>query len=206
MPIVFAKPVQPLVFFDDFESYAAGDIPSQTANYTAENYNGGATWQRGGTINKVLVVNTSGDSRAIMQYNPWMFTNGRVRSRVVHSTAGIADNFTRPGLMCRLTNSTNYVAAYMANDTNQLVIDDFNGTLTSVNTSFSPASDVAYYFELLFGGASVTATVYSDSGYSTVLATVGKTVNKTSAGTAGIFVKNDTSIAIFDDLEIVNNG
>jgi hypothetical protein len=211
MPIVIANPVQPLIFTDDFESYTtSATISSQNSDYTPENFNGGGNWISQTSItnggDKVGRVNVSGNTRTMLTYNPWTFTDGRVRARIVHRSDGIADAFTRPGLICRKTNSTNYLAAYMANDTNLLTIQDYNGTVTTATASFSPSLDTNYWFELVFNGASATATVYSDSGYNTVLATVSKTVNKTGSGQAGLYAANDSSAAEHDDLEIVNNG
>lgn len=213
MPFIFKVPpmVSPTIT-DDFESYNnAQTIPViQNPDYVAENFNGGATWLGFSSIlggNKVLYVTTSGNTRAIMRYNPWVFTNGRVRSVILHRSDGIVPNFTRPGFVCRKTATNNYISAYMENDNNRLIIDDYNVTTSKTTVPFSPVSDVIYYFEMVFNGPSVTATIYSNPGYTTVLATVtNPSVTITNPGHAGLYVGNDTSIVEFDDMEITNDG
>ncbi len=216
MPIVSNTPfkiagVVPQVFTDDFESYTLGQtIYLENTDYTHLPYGGAMTYTsiNGSLGSKVLLITGASGSgnRTAMVYTPFNFSNGRLRARVVHSSAGIVDFTTKPGFICRHNNNNSYIYAEMDNETNLLRIVERNFGDTVASVAFSPALDTNYYFEMIFSGTSVIATVYSDSGYSSVVATVNATVVQTGPGTAGVHSRNDSAKVEFDDLEITNNG
>jgi hypothetical protein len=206
MPIVIANPVLPQTFFDDFESYTLlQTLYLENTDYDSHPLQGSQSW----TINtknasQMLKITGSSNPTGLVTYNALPFANGRQRAKMIHSSDGIVDTSQQFGFVARYQDNNNFIYVEMDNTGNLLKIRErviSYSTISSV--AFSPALDTDYYLEFIVNGATATATVYSDSGYTTVLATTSGTVAYTGSGEGGFYASNDTSVSYVDDYEIL---
>lgn len=206
MPIVIANPAQPQVFFDDFESYTLGQtLYLENTDYVAHPLQGSQTW----TINtknasKMLKITGATNPTGLVTYAALPFANGRQRSKIIISSDGIVDSTQQVGFVGRYQNDNNFIYVEMDNQSNLLRIRErviSYSTISSV--AFSPTLDIDYYLEFILSGSTATATVYSDSGYSSVVATTSGTVAYTGSGEGGFYASNDSTVTYVDDYEIL---
>lgn len=208
MPIIFTKPDPAIAgFSDDFSSYSLGTFPQAGDPYVVQHIGGvgGTTFDivSGAKASAVAGgTGAAGDESSIL-FTGAEYTNFTTRLKIVLVSGGGTGNY-QPGVLGRYTDGSNLMGVKLDKLTNVLKIADVSGgSATTATTAYTWAFDTDYYLELAVNGSSSIATVYSDSGYSTSLVTVSKTLNHLSAGKIGPFSSGDQSIAEFDDFVIV---
>ncbi len=206
MPIVFAQPVQPQTFFDDFESYTINQpVYSENTDYVYHPLGGSQTWRIvSKNASQMLQLTAAVNTTGLVTYNALPFANGRQRSKMIISSDGIVDFTQQPGFVSRYQDNSNFMYAEIDNENNLLKITEKISSISTISSvGFSPVLDIDYYFEFIVNGSTATATLYSDSGYTTVLATTSGTVTYTGSGVGGFYSGSDSTITYIDDYEIL---
>ncbi len=188
-----------IIFIDNFDTH----LPDfSDAPYTDLTINGGG--HDHAIVSNVLETRNIGSfGLSLTIYDNLTFKNGRVRAKVALDATGGTN--TRGGIFARQITTIDYLSVYMEYGDQTLHIQ---APSYSSSTPMTIVIGTDYYLEIVFNEDVITATAYSDSGYTTVLATKTRTgVSPIYTGKAGMLTNGAVgSGADFDNFEILATG